>query len=145
MPQPIALPSGRSDRSIDELPGPTRRLLGQLFDWTGLESKQQRVSPSEFTFTRRQAREALRWNATHFREHLERLVQAEYVVPHGRGQGKLHRYSLLYGGCEQDGRQSLLGLVEADALIDPKPDTTTATWHSFKPLGTHLAPGPKGT
>ena len=64
-----------------------------------------------------------------FREHLERLVQAEYVVPHGRGQGKLHRYSLLYGGCELDGRQSLLGLVDADALIDPKPDTTTATWH----------------
>jgi DNA primase len=132
-------------RSIDELPGPTRRLLGQLCDWTGAESKQQRVSPSEFTFTRRQAREALRWNATHFREHLERLVQAEYVVPHGRGQGKLHRYSLLYRGCEQDSRQSLLGLIEADALIDPTPDTTTATWHPPKPLGINLALGSKGT
>jgi hypothetical protein len=33
----------------------------------------------------------------------------------------------------------------ADALINPKPDTTTATWHPTKPLGTHLALGPNGT
>ncbi len=115
-------------RSIDELPGPTRRLLCQLFDWVQVESRRQGVAHSELTFTRRQAREALKWNTTHFRENLERLVVAEYVVPHGRGQGKLHRYSLLYDGRGREGEPSLLGLVDADSLIDATAGPMRATW-----------------
>ena len=89
---------------------------------TGLasEADQQKIQPTEFTFTRREAREGLRWNATHLRNHLERLAQHEYVVSHGRGQGKLHRYSLLYDGRGRDGQPSLLGLVDAASLVEPE-------------------------
>lgn len=107
-------------RSIDELPGPTRRLLSELFEWVQLEAKRQGVSPSKLTFTRRQARESLQWSATHFREQLERLVRAEYIVPHGRGQGKLHRYGLLYDGRGREGESAMLGLVDAAELTKPQ-------------------------
>ena len=107
-------------RSIDELPGPTRRLLIELFDWIRSEAIKQQIPPGQFTFARRQAREALGWNATHLRNQLERLAQHEYIVSHGRGQGKLHRYSLLYDGRGREGQPSLLGLVDATSLAEPK-------------------------
>ena len=111
--------------SIDELPGPTRRLLSELFDWVSQEADKQKIQSSEFSFTRREAREGLGWNATHLRNHLERLAQHEYVVSHGRGQGKLHRYSLLYDGRGRDGQPSLLGLVDAASLVEPESITMT--------------------
>ena len=117
--QANALAAWALGRSVDELPEPTRRLLHALFGWIKAEAKRQGVTQSEYTFTRRQAREALRWNATHFRNHLEQLVQAEYVVPHGRGQGKLYRYSLLFDGLAREGQPGLLGLKDAQTLFTP--------------------------
>ena len=112
-------------RSIDELPGPTRRLLIELGDWVRNEADKQKIQPTEFTFTRREAREALQWNATHLRNHLERLALHEYVIPQGRGQGRLHRYSLLYDGRGREGQPLLLGLVDAASLIEPALASTT--------------------
>ena len=112
-------------RSIDELPGPTRRLLIELGDWIRGEADKQKIQPTEFTFTRREAREALQWNATHLRNHLERLALHEYVIPQGRGQGRLHRYSLLYDGRGREGQPLLLGLVDAASLIEPVLASTT--------------------
>jgi hypothetical protein len=135
--QANALAAWALGRSIDELPQPTRRLLQALFEWVDAEAKRQGVSRSEYTFTRREAREALRWNATHFRNHLEQLVQSEYVVPHGRGhvgsgKGKLYRYSLLVDGLAREVQPGLLGLKDAEKLLAPAPrknsptDTTTS-------------------
>lgn len=106
-------------RSIDELPGPTRRLLIDLYDWARAESLKLRIDMADFAFTRRQAREALHWAATPLAKHLERLVAHEYVVPVGRGQGKLHRYSLLYDGKGREGQPSLLGLTDPASLVEP--------------------------
>jgi hypothetical protein len=108
-------------QSTDELPGSTKRLLRELFTWVKAHAQKTGELPSEFTFTRREARESLGWNATHFRNHLERLVQAEYVVPQGRGQGKLHRYSVLLDGLGREGQSDLLGLKSADRLLAPPP------------------------
>ena len=106
-------------RSIDELPGPTRRLLMELHDWIGTEARKLRIAPTDFIFNRRQAREALQWNTTWLRHQLEHLVAHEYVIPHGRGQGRLHRYSLLFDGRGREGQPSLLGLVDAASLVEP--------------------------
>ena len=106
-------------RSIDELAAPTRRLLVELYDWVRGEAARERLAVSDFTFTRRQAREGLGWNTTHLRTHLERLVQQELVAPLGRGRGRLHRYSLLYDGRGREGQPSLLGLVDPASLVEP--------------------------
>jgi DNA primase len=113
-------------RSIDELTGPTRRLLIALYDWLRDEAKQQNIDFSEITFTRRQAREAIGWSATPMRIHLERLCRHEYVVTNGGGgHGQLCRYSLLYDGRGREGQPSLVGLVDPAELSDPVSMTTT--------------------
>ena len=104
-------------RSIDELPGPTRRLLVELYDWVRGEAAKQRIDVSDFAFTRRQAREALHWATSPLRIHLERLCYHEYVLPLGRRQG-LYRYSLLYEGKGREGQPSLLGLTDPASLVD---------------------------
>ena len=39
--------------------------MSELSDWVRNEADKQKIQPTEFTFTRREAREALQWNATH--------------------------------------------------------------------------------
>ncbi|MCO8124101.1 hypothetical protein NHH03_20320 [Stieleria sp. TO1_6] len=112
-------------RSIDELAGPTRRLLIALYDWLNTEAKRQKLEVSEITFTRRQAREAIGWSATPLRIHLERLCLHEYAVPNGGGgHGKLRRYSLVYDGRGREGQPSMVGLIDPAKLKEPEPTTT---------------------
>ena len=106
-------------RSIDELAGPTRRLLVALYDWVRETAKGQKVDPDEVTFTRRQARESLGWAATQLNYHLEQLCRYEYAVRCGGGNGKLIRYGLLYDGRGREGQRSLVGLVDAGSLTEP--------------------------
>ena len=113
-------------RSIDELAGPTRRLLVQLFDWVRSEAVRQKLTPAEITFTRRDAREAIDWTATQFAYHLERLCRDEYAIRDGGGIGKLCRYRLLYDGRGREGQPALLGLVDAASLNEPVQPLPTA-------------------
>jgi len=112
-------------RTIDDLSGPTRRLLLQLYDWLCETAKSKRLELGEVLFTRRQARETLGWSATPMRVHLERLCRDEYVLPHGGGNGRLARYSLLFDGRGREGEPAFTGLVDPASLKDPASDTTT--------------------
>jgi hypothetical protein len=106
-------------RSIDELAGPTRRLLVDLYDWIRERAKTSKLDPSEIVFTRREARESIGWTATQLNYHLERLCRDEYAVRHAGGNGKLCRYSLLYDGRGREGQAALIGLVDAISLKEP--------------------------
>ncbi len=106
-------------RSIDELAGPTRRLLVELYDWIRERAKTSKLDASEIVFTRREARETIGWTATQLNYHLERLCRDEYVVRHAGGNGKLCRYSLLYDGRGREGQAALIGLVDATSLKEP--------------------------
>jgi hypothetical protein len=121
------LADGALGRSVDELPGATRRLLGELLNWVRAEAARQGIPIAEFRFTRRAAREALHWNTTHLREHLERLVAQEYIVPWGRGQGKLHWYQLLFEGRGFEGERARLGLVDVSGLHTPSSVASTVS------------------
>jgi len=107
-------------RSIDELSGPTRRLLVQLYDWIRDQADERDAATDEIQFTRRQAREQLGWNATQLAYHLEQLCHFEYAVRSGGGSGKLCKYSLLYDGRGREGQAALIGLVDAASLTEPK-------------------------
>ena len=83
-------------RSLDELPPQTRRLLTLLDQMVTSESERLRLDPSEYHFTRRQAREFVRWGETQLRIHLDRLVGLEYLLVHRGGRGQSFVYELLY-------------------------------------------------
>ncbi|TWT86965.1 helix-turn-helix domain-containing protein [Stieleria varia] len=114
-------------RSIDELSGPTRRLLIELYDWLYDRSKTCELEPTEIVFNRREAREALGWSATQLNYHLERLCRDEYVVRQGGDNGKLCRYSVLYDGRGREGQAALIGLVDAASLQEPTRTAPTTT------------------
>ena len=112
-------------RSIDELSGPTRRLLIQLYDWIHDCAEERDIELDEVLFTRRQAREALGWSASPMRTHLERLCRHEYVVSHGGGNGRRYQYSLLYDGRGREGQPTFTGLIDPASLSEPSPAATT--------------------
>ena len=112
-------------RSIDELSGPTRRLLVDLYDWIREIAEAKKLGTSEIVFTRRQAREELGWTATQLNYHLERLCRDEYAVRCRGGNGKLCCYSLLYDGRGREGQAALIGLVDAASLNEPARSTPT--------------------
>ena len=101
-------------RTVDELLPQTRKLLTLLHAWVKTECERQGLSQADFTFTRRQAREAMGWGDTQLWTHLGRLVEMEFLLPH-RGRGKTQEYELLYQ--EEEGRTRLLGLAAMTAQI----------------------------
>ena len=67
-------------RTADELSAPARRL------WTQLQVMSQEKPQS--LWTRRQIRERFGWSDTHIRRALKQLVELEYVIELGGGQGR---------------------------------------------------------
>jgi DNA primase len=96
-------------QSMDELPQPSRRLLGEISWLVDHVAEQQQIPPAEVRFTRRQLREQFGWGATQLWHHLQQLCSWEYVVAQGGGRGKLIEYQLL-GGSQQPG--PICGLIE---------------------------------
>jgi DNA primase len=66
-------------RTLDELPPQTRRLLSQLQTYISEKAKEEKLLPVEVRFTRREIREALKWNQTQLGLHLSRLHEFEFV------------------------------------------------------------------
>ena len=72
------------DRSLDELPPQTRRLLNYIRDLVK-QKKKERNAKSAAHFTRKELRDLCGWSLTQVRVHLERLVESEYLaIRHGR-------------------------------------------------------------
>ena len=82
------------DRSLDELPPQTRRLLNYIRDLVK-QKKKERNAKSAAHFTRKELRDLSGWSLTQVRVHLERLVELEYLtIRHGRF-GSQYVYELL--------------------------------------------------
>jgi DNA primase len=82
------------ERSLDELPPQTRKLLTLIA---------QMVSErNNFLFSRRDVREYTGWGATQVRIHMDRLHELEYLIVHrgGRGQTFLYEYDGDLAGSE---------------------------------------------
>ena len=112
-------------RTVDELLPQTRKLLTLLHDWVQGECVQQKVTPAEFRFSRRQVREALGWGDTQLKLHLVRLTEMEFLVAHKGRQGQAFDYELLYQGEDTEGRAKRLGLLDG-ADLQPVVTTTTS-------------------
>ena len=102
-------------KSIDELPPQTRRLLAQLHEWVCGECKRTQVEQREYRFTRRMVREALGWNQTSLKKHLDRLIEMEYVLSHPSGSRR-QEYEMLYDGRGREGQPTMCGLIDVAKL-----------------------------
>ena len=89
-----------------------RFLIGALFAG---ECKRAHVKRSDFRFSRRALREAIRWGDTQLKVHLARLVEFEYLVAH-RGAHASLAYELVYEGAEGEELLCFPGLADVEAL-----------------------------
>jgi DNA primase len=82
--------------SPDDLPAHTRHVL-ELLGWlVKTVCKEQEIEPTEYRFSRREAREQLGLGNTQAKVHLKRLVEAEYVIVHPAKHGRGVVYELAF-------------------------------------------------
>jgi len=134
----IALANHLSDqvlgKSIDDLPPQTRRLLIELHAWVARECERLEVEQSEYRITRRLIREAIGWNQTALKKHLDRLQEMEYVMVH-RSSSRRQEYELLYDGRGREGQPTMCGLADVTKL-----QATATTTAASSPLPSPSAP-----
>lgn len=103
-------------RTLDELPPQTRRLLHQVEEWVTRECERQQMTRGDFRFMRRDLRSVMTLSMTQLREHLDRLVEFEYLISHRGSRGQSFVYELLYSGEGREGQAFVMGLLDPDEL-----------------------------
>ena len=108
-------------RSLDELSPPTRSFLLALHGMVEALAKEQHgggIRVDAVRFSRRAIRERIGWSVTQVREHLEKLLELEYVVCH-RVPGPANRweYELAWDGQGTDGGAFINGLASLAILV----------------------------
>ena len=104
-------------KTLDELSGPSRRLLLFIEDLViAKERKQQRESPDGVWFTRRELREFTRWSDYQIHHYLNQLVALEYLVPMAGRNGQQFQYRLMWEGQGKEGERFVLGLKSVEQL-----------------------------
>ena len=103
-------------KSLDELSGPSRRLLQLIEQMVNEWAKAQKVEPHQVDFCRRQLREYTRWSDYQIRTHLAQLIELEYIAAVSGRYGQQYQYRLLWDGQGRDGRPFMLGLKSVEQL-----------------------------
>ena len=111
-------------RSLDELPPPTRQLLGHLHALVADKMKAEGLRQNEVRFTRREVRETAGLSDTQVRIHLERLVELEYVYAHHGKNGQRYVYELVFDGEPGSNQPQLIGLIDVGRLRK-QPESST--------------------
>jgi post-segregation antitoxin (ccd killing protein) len=103
-------------RSLDELPPPTRQLLGQLHALVADKMQSESLRQNEVRFTRREVREVVGLSDKQVRVHLERLVELEYLFIHHGKNGRRYVYELVFDGALHTNSPQLPGLIAVERL-----------------------------
>ena len=104
-------------KTLDELSGPSRRLLLFIEDLVSAkERKQTRETPEGVWFTRRELREFTRWSDYQIHHYLNQLVALEYLVPMAGRNGQQYQYRLMWEGQGKTGERFVLGLKSEEQL-----------------------------
>jgi DNA primase catalytic core len=88
------LMAGLLERSLDELPPQTRKLLDLLVEIV--------AGRKDFHFSRRDVREHTGWGHTQLKIHLHRLEELEYLTVHHGGRGQSYVYELNWPGSASE-------------------------------------------
>ena len=103
-------------KSLDELSGPSRRLLQLIEEAAAQWGKAQGIEPCQVEFTRRQIREKLHWSDYQVKTHIRQLEELEYLLPCSGRPGQRFTYRLAWHGEGRDGKAFFLGLKPVDEL-----------------------------
>ena len=89
-------------RSLDELPAQTRRLL-HLIDTMAIdECRRTAIARADYRFSRRDVRAHTGWGHTQLKLHLHRLEELEYLIVHEGSRGRTFVYELNWSGAEAE-------------------------------------------
>jgi DNA primase len=129
-------------RSLDELAPPTRSFLLALHRMVNDLARERKLEKDQVRFTRREARERLKWSVTQVREHLSKLVDLEYVLCHRvPGLAARQNYELLYDGEGKEGAPFLLGLRDISQInVGSNGADVGRNGHSVGPLSVENRP-----
>jgi DNA primase catalytic core len=103
-------------RCLDELPPQTRRLLSLIDPMVKEACEKQKMTRSDFRFSRKEIRRHTGWSYDQIRVHIDRLVELEYLLVHRGGRGQSFEYELLYDGKGADGKPFFMGLLDVKTL-----------------------------
>jgi len=101
-------------RSLDELPPQTRRMLLLIQNMVGTMT-QNGLPVADIRFSRRDVRDHSGWSDFQVKDHMRKLTELEYLLPHRGGRGQSFEYELLYDGDGGD-QSHLFGLLDVATL-----------------------------
>jgi DNA primase len=108
-------------RSLDELPPQTRKLLRLIAGLVAQRAREQRITPGQVRFTRRDVREATGWSDNQLKVHCARLADMEYLLVHAGSRGHSFSYELLWDGGDDEDARRLCGLIDLEDLDQDLP------------------------
>jgi DNA primase len=97
-------------RGWDELAPPVRGMMRELEKLYAERASEQNIEPAEVGMTRREIREAMGWSDWQVRMYCQRLVEMEYLILAGNGNGRPCQYYL--ARPEEADEPRLEGLVD---------------------------------
>ena len=103
-------------RSLDELSGPSRRLLLLTEEMVAARARERGETAPNVFFTRRELREFTRWSDYQIHHYLNQLVALEYLVPVCGRNGSQYQYRLVWDGQGKEGERFVLGLKTVEQL-----------------------------
>jgi len=119
--------------SVGDLSLPARNLLAALGELARERLGHLGVhegDPTTITFTRRDIREFSGWNHSRLHNHLNELLELQYVVLESRGYAGGHRYRLSHVPASVPTAMESLGLKPVETLrqeLGPVPDSPEST------------------
>ena len=103
-------------KTLDELSGPSRRLLLLIKDLVTAKARERHEQTPGVLFTRRELREFTRWSDYQIHHYLNQLVALEYLVPVAGRNGRQYQYRLMWEGQGKEGERFVLGLKSVEQL-----------------------------
>ena len=103
-------------RSLDELSGPSRRLLLLTEELVMARARARGEAAASIPFTRRELREHTRWSDYQIKTHVRQLEELEYLVPVSGRFGQQYQYRLAWDGQGKEGQPFVLGIKSVEQL-----------------------------
>jgi hypothetical protein len=103
-------------RSLDELSPPSRNLLQLIREMVTIRSREKKIKPEEYHFTRRDIREYSTWSDFQVKTHIRQLEELEYIYAVIGKKGKEYIYELLVTDRIDEEKPFLVGLTDIKQL-----------------------------
>jgi post-segregation antitoxin (ccd killing protein) len=127
-------------RTLDEMPPQTRKLLRLIAAMVAQRAREQRLTPAQVRFTRRDVRGATGWSDSQLKLHCARLADMEYLLVHAGSRGHSFSYELLWDGADDEDERRLCGLIDPGELDESISLRPPQVWVETAQVGVKSGP-----